>query len=188
MASAYDGYMGKVMQVNLTDETVCEYPWSDAERVQYLGGKPMAYKILYDCLNGTESAFSEENPIVISTGPLTLCGVPASSRYDITTVSPFTQTPVSSNFGGEFGLWLKRAGYDALILVGRCETPRWLEIRDGDFVFHDAADLWGSYTDECQTRLSVRMDGQKYGSLCIGPAGENAVSFASVMDGTHTSG
>ena len=61
MSTAYAGYTGRVMLVNLSDETVQDYPWSDAERKQYLGGKPMAYKLLYDHLTGKEHAFSEEN-------------------------------------------------------------------------------------------------------------------------------
>lgn len=188
MSSAYAGYMGNVMLVDLTTETVQAYPWSDTERKEYLGGKPMAYKILYDQLTGEEDAFSEENLIVITTGPLTLSGAPSSSRYDITTVSPLTKVPASSNCGGDFGLWLKRAGYDALILSGRCSAPRWLEIRDDQFVFHDAADIWGTYTDVCQERLDKLIGGVKHGSLYIGPAGENTVRFAAVMDHTHTSG
>ncbi len=188
MSTVYAGYTGKVMLVNLSDETVQEYPWSDAERKQYLGGKPMAYKILHDCLTGTEQAFSEENRIIISTGPLTLSGAPASSRYDITTISPITNTPASSNCGGAFGIWLKQAGFDALILTGRCNTPRWLEIRDDQFVFRDATDIWGAYTDDCRHRLDTLMGDGKHGSLYIGPAGENAVRFATVMDGTHVCG
>ena len=176
------------MLVNLSDETIQEYPLSDVERKQYLGGKPMAYKLLSDHLTGKEHAFSEENWIIISTGPLTLSGAPSSSRYDITTISPLTNTPVSSNCGGEFGLWLKRAGYDALILAGRCSTPHWLEIRDDQFIFHAAAGLWGTYSDDCREQLRRLMGNRKHGSLYIGPAGENSVRFASIMDGTHTSG
>ena len=188
MSTAYAGYTGRVMLVNLSDGTVQDYPWSDAERKQYLGGKPMAYKLLYDHLTGKEHAFSEENWIIISTGPLTLTGTPSSSRYDITTISPLTNTPVSSNCGGEFGIWLKRAGFDALILAGRCSTPHWLEIRDDQFIFHDAAGLWGTYCDDCRQQLGCFMGDGQHGSLYIGPAGENGVRFASIMDGTHTSG
>ena len=188
MSSLYAGFTRKVMLVNLSDETIREYPWCDGDRVKYLGGKPMAYKLLSDYLTGNEQAFSEENWIIISTGPLTLSGAPSSSRYDITTISPLTNTPVSSNCGGDFGLWLKRAGYDALILAGRCNAPRWLEIRDDQFIFHDATNLWGTYTDNCREQLRSLMRNQKYGSLYIGPAGENGIRFASIMDGTHTSG
>ena len=77
MASQYAGYTGKVMLVDLSRETVSEYPWTDRDRELYLGGKIMANKILLDHLTGTEQAFSEENRIVITTGPLTLSGAPS---------------------------------------------------------------------------------------------------------------
>lgn len=188
MSTNYAGYTGRGMLVDLTGETVTEYPWSDRERQLYLGGKIMANKILCDHLTGNENAFSEENWIVITTGPLTLSGAPSSSRYDIASVSPMSGLPTSSNCGGDFGLHLKRAGYDALILAGRCKSHRWLEIRDGEFLFHEADTLWGTQSDVCQQMLDERMQNQKYGKLYIGPAGENCVRFASVLDGTHTSG
>ena len=188
MASQYAGYTGKVMLVDLSRETVSEYPWTDRDRELYLGGKIMANKILLDHLTGTEQAFSEENRIVITTGPLTLSGAPSSSRYDMAAISPVNGLPASSNCGGDFGNYLKRAGYDGLILSGRCKNHRWLEIRDGEFIFHDAQDLWGKRCDECRNQLDLLMQSRKYGNLYIGPAGENCVRFASVLDGTHTSG
>ena len=59
MASKYAGYMGKVIMVDLTTQTVREYPWSDEQRELYLGGKIMAARILCDHLTGKETAFSE---------------------------------------------------------------------------------------------------------------------------------
>jgi len=150
MESKYAGYMGKVMLVDLTTETVTEYPWSDEERELYLGGKIMAARILCDHLTGKETAFSEENWIVISTGPLSGTGAPSSARFNISALSPQTGILASSNCGGTFGLYLKRAGYDALILKGKCQSRKWLEITDDQFIFHDADDLWGTKTGECQ--------------------------------------
>ena len=69
MESKYSGYMGKIMEVDLTTETVREYPWSDERRALYLGGKIMAARILCDHLTGRESPFSEENWVVIATVP-----------------------------------------------------------------------------------------------------------------------
>ena len=55
MQSKYAGCMGKVMLVDLTTETVTEYPWSDEQRELYLGGKIMAARILCDHLTGKEA-------------------------------------------------------------------------------------------------------------------------------------
>ena len=188
MKSKYAGYMGKVMLVDLTTETVTEYPWTDEQRELYLGGKIMAARILCDHLTGKETAFSEENWVVISTGPLTGTGAPSSARFNISALSPQTGILASSNCGGSFGFHLKKAGYDALILKGKCNGHKWLEIRDEQFLFHDAADLWGTKTRDCQEKLSQLTGKKKLGRLCIGPAGENLVKYASVVSDERSAG
>ena len=188
MESKYAGYMGKVMLVDLTTETVSEYPWSDTERELYLGGKIMAAKILCDHLTGKETAFSEDNWIVISTGPLSGTGAPSSARFNISALSPQTGILASSNCGGSFGLYLKRAGYDAIILKGKCQSRKWLEIVDDRFIFHDADDLWGTKTGECQQLLAGKVSTKKFGKLCIGPAGENQVLYAGIISDERASG
>ena len=188
MRSKYAGYMGKVMLVDLTSETVTEYPWSDEQRELYLGGKIMAARILCDHLTGKETAYSEENWVVISTGPLTGTGAPSSARFNISALSPQTGLLASSNCGGSFGFHLKKAGYDALILKGRCRDRRWLQIHDEQFTFHDAADLWGTKTRDCQEKLSELTGKKKLGRLCIGPAGEHLVKYASIVSDERSAG
>ncbi len=188
MSSKYGGYMGKVMEIDLTGETVQEYPWSDEQRELYLGGKIMAARILADHLTGRETAFSEENLVVISTGPLTGTGAPSSARFNISSLSPQTGILASSNCGGSFGLYLKKAGYDAIILKGRCKSHKWLEIRENGFIFHDAEDLWGTKTGQCQSLLTEKIGSSKFGRLCIGPAGENLVKYASVISDERAAG
>ena len=75
----YCGYMGKVLQLDLTTGKRSEYPWSDQDRELYIGGKAMASKILFDNLTGAEDPLGPENLIVIATGPLTGTGAPSSS-------------------------------------------------------------------------------------------------------------
>lgn len=97
--------MGRVLKTNLTDQTSEEYPFSDKERKLFIGGKTMAAKILYDNLKGCEKAFSDENMLIVSTGPLTGSGAPSSSRFNISTLSPLTGYITSSNCGGNFGYY-----------------------------------------------------------------------------------
>ena len=188
METKYGGYMGKVLAVDLSAKTTSLYPWSDRDRELYIGGKIMAAKILADHLSGKETAFSEQNWVVVSTGPLTGTGAPSSSRFNISSLSPQTGILASSNCGGGFGTYLKKAGYDAVILKGKCETPTWLEINEETVIFHDAADLWGSKTGECQAKLTEKMGTAKFGKLCIGPAGENLVKYASVISDERAAG
>lgn len=182
------GYAGKVIKIDLCSKTISEYPWGIPEREQYLGGKIMAARILRDHLTGKETAFSEENPIVITTGPLTGTGAPGSVRFDLASLSPKDDLPAFSNCGGNFGVGLKKAGYDALILTGRCKEKCWLEIREDSILFHNAGDLWGTRTGECQETLTRLLGTGQFGRLCIGPAGENLVKFASVIGDGHSAG
>lgn len=188
MASKYAGYMGKVIMVDLTSETVSEYPWSDQQRELYLGGKIMAARILCDHLTGKETAFSEDNWVVISTGPLTGTGAPSSARFNISALSPQTGILASSNCGGSFGFHLKKAGYDALILKGKCTERKWLEIKDEQFIFHNAESLWGTRSGECQEQLTKLTGKKKLGKLCIGPAGENLVKYAGIISDERAAG
>ena len=188
MSTKYSGYMGKVLAIDLSTHKAELYPWSDKDRELYVGGKIMAAKILADHLTGKEAPLSEENWVVISTGPLTGTGAPSSSRFNISALSPQTGILASSNCGGGFGTFLKKAGYDAVILKGKCGKPTWLEINEDKIIFHDAADLWGTKTGECQEKLTEKMGKTKFGKLCIGPAGENLVKYAAVISDERAAG
>ena len=140
MATSYGGYMGRVVEIDLTTQTVSDYPWTDEDRKLFIGGKIMAARILDKFLTGNENPLSEEVPLVISTGPLTGTGAPCSGRFNISALSPQTGHLASSNCGGTFGLFLKKAGLDALIIRGACPEHTWLVIENGDVTFRSADD------------------------------------------------
>ncbi|MCX7884538.1 MAG: aldehyde ferredoxin oxidoreductase family protein [Caloramator sp.] len=183
MATIYGGYTGRVLKIDLSLKKIEEYPWSDKERELYIGGKIMAAKILYDNIDEKTKALSPDNYLVITTGPLTGTGAPSSSRFNISTISPLTNLLTSSNCGGSFGLYLKKAGYDGIVITGRAENPIWIEITDEEVLFHDAKDIWGLKTSETQSVL-----GDKCGRLVIGPAGENLVKYASAFSEERAAG
>ncbi len=193
MATKYGGYMGKVLLIDLLKKESREYPFSDEERELYIGGKMMAAKILKDNLTGKEKPFSDDNLLVITTGPLTGSGAPSSSRFNISTLSPQTGYLTSSNCGGNFGYYLKKAGLDALILKGHLERPTWIEINNDQIVFHEADDIWGMKTTEVQTAIDDKLrlkNGRvrKNGKICIGPAGENQVLYSCIVSNDRVSG
>ena len=186
--SQYSGYMGKLALLDLSTQTVKDYKWSDEDRLRYLGGRAMAAKIMSDLLKGKETALSEENPIVIATGPLTGTGAPSSNHFCIASLSPATGAVSYASCGGEFGYWLKKAGYDGLVIKGRCAEPTWIEISNSSFTFNSAKKLWGLKVSDTQDELQFAMDEKrgcrvKCGTLAIGPAGENLSAVASVFSG-----
>ncbi len=61
--------------------------------------------------------------------------------------------------------------------------PVWLSIVEGQPpTLHDAAGLWGLDTYETQQRLRDELDDQKVRVASIGPAGENQVLYAAIMN------
>lgn len=189
----FKGYTGKIMQVDLSTREISEYPWTDADRKKYIGGKAVGSKIMFDNFKGTENPLGEENIIIISTGPVTGLGAPSSNRFDISTLSPQTGITTSSNCGGDFGYFLKKAGYDALVIRGKCEKPTWLEINNDKFTFNDADEIWGLNVGPAQEKLHSTID-KKYsrkvlcGIVTIGPAGENLVKYSAVISGERAAG
>ena len=177
------GYMGKVLKIDLTNRTSEDFPWTDKDRERTLGGKVMAADILLNHIRPGMKAYDEDNWIVVTTGPLTGVGCPNTSRFNISTISPLTGIITSSNCGGEFGLSLKRSGYDAVIFTGRSSTPVTVNIINGNVTFDDATELWGLTTGETQEKLP-----KYHGKLVIGPAGENKVRYACVFSNERTAG
>jgi aldehyde:ferredoxin oxidoreductase len=160
--------MGRVLRVDLSAREVAEHAWSDEDRIAWLGGKAMAARILADLLPAGTDPLGPDNVVVISTGPLT--GLVASS-----------------NCGGPFGTYLKRAGYDALVITGRASSPVWLEVSERGAVFHDAEGVWGMRTGPAMDALANAVEGRA-GVLAIGPAGENLVPYACILSGERAAG
>ncbi|MBU4555849.1 MAG: aldehyde ferredoxin oxidoreductase family protein [Actinobacteria bacterium] len=181
------GYAGHILRIDLTSREVTEYPWTDAQRRATLGGKVMAAQILYDLLEPGTDPLGPENVLVISTGPLTGTGAPSSARFNLSALSPLTGIVASSNCGGPFGTYLKKAGVDALVITGSSADPVWLEVSESGVAFHSAEELRGTHTSAAADALSAAIS-EKCGTLVIGPAGENLVRYAAVLSGERAAG
>ncbi len=177
------GYAGKILKVNLSTQTHEEFPFEEQDYLRTLGGKIMAADILYHHIRPGMQAYDEDNWVVITTGPLTGCGCPSTSRFNLSTISPLTGILTSSNCGGNFGLMLKKAGYDGLIIEGKAKQPVHLEITQQKIAFHSAQELWGLKVGPAQEKLPPR-----HGKMVIGPAGENKVLYAGVFSGERAAG
>ncbi len=183
MSSKYGGYTGKILKVDLGKKSFEEYPFTDKERELFLGGKIMAAKIIYDNIKAKIEPLSEDNMMVVTTCPLTGTGVPSSSRFNISSISPLTGLLCSSNCGGSFGFNLKRAGYDGLIIVGKAKEKTYLKVTDKKIEFSPADEIWGKTTGETQKAL-----GGRGGKIVIGPAGENLVRYACIVSEERAAG
>lgn len=170
------GYMGKVLEVDLSSARIKKYSLPDRLLELYVGNKGLGARLLYDMLPPATDPLAEKNVFIVTTAPLTGSGAPSSNRFNITTKSPLTGAIVNSNCGGNFGIYLKRAGYDTLIITGKAGRPVYLKVDGDNVTIEDAAALWGLDTQKTQEQLPAGM-----GKIVIGPAGENLVKYACVI-------
>jgi aldehyde:ferredoxin oxidoreductase len=174
------GTSNRVLSVNLTTRQFEVYHVKEKERRLYLGGKGLGLKLIYDRMNPRTNPLGEENIIAIMPGVLMGTGAPCSARFAAVTKSPLTGIMGASSCGGPFGLHLKTAGWDGLLIRGKSESPAYLLVTDKGVEFKDARDLWGLGSFTVQSKLIERHQG---GTLVIGPAGENLVRFANIASG-----
>lgn len=173
----------RYVEIELTREESRSYEISEALFRDYLGGKGLAARILFEEMSPGTECFAPENLIIVNVGSLTGTGAPSSSRFNISTKSPLTGGIASSNCGGTFGLKLRKAGYEGIIIRGKAERPVYVEIMDGIISIKDASHLWGMDTEEIQRTFDRR-----YGQLVIGPGGENLVRYACAVSGERVAG
>lgn len=169
--------------VNLNDKTVTPYPISEKLFKECLGGKIMGAKLLTELTPPNLDIFSPESMIIVNTGPLNGSGAPSSSRFNLTFKNVMTGGIASTNCGGQFGVMLKRSGYDGLIITGCSEEPVTIEVIDGEINIRSTPELWGMDSEEVQEKFP-----KSYGKLVIGPAGENMVRYACAVSGERVAG
>lgn len=175
------GYAGKILRVNLTDQTIKVEDLNLDWARRFIGGRGLATKYLFEEIDPKVEPFSPGNKLIITTGPLTGTSVPTGGRYMVVTKSPLSETIACSNSGGFFGAELKAAGYDMIILEGKAEKPVYLAIEDEKVEIKDASHLWGKLVSETTDALKEAY-GDKAKVLAIGPGGENLVRFAAVIN------
>ncbi|MFW5999417.1 MAG: aldehyde ferredoxin oxidoreductase family protein [Halanaerobiaceae bacterium] len=176
---------GKVLRVNLSDVKIVEETLPQDLVKKYLGGRGLASKILYDELDPEVDPLGPENKLIFATGLLTGTSASTGGRYMVVTKGPLTGTIASSNSGGFFGAELKFTGYDMIIFEGKAEKPVYLSLVDGEVKLKDAGDIWGTTVPETTDYLQDVLGDEKTKVSCIGPAGENEVLFASIMNDKH---
>jgi len=179
-----NGYAEKILYVDLTRERTMEEPFPEEWRRAYIGGRGLGVRILDDLVNPGIDPLGPENVLVFATGPVAGSGLPLGSRYDVVTKSPLTGTLTSANSGGKFGTSMKRAGYDAVVILGRAERPVSLLLDDGHAEVRDASPLWGMTTSETTAALQEDLGDPGASVACIGPAGERLVRFSGIINET----
>jgi aldehyde:ferredoxin oxidoreductase len=174
------GWSEKVLDIDLSTLSYRTYPLDMEMARLFIGGRGLGARLLWDMVGPGVDPLSPENVLIFTNGPLTGTGYQTSNRFSVTTKSPLTGTVLDANSGGFWGMQFKKAGYDVLIVRGRSETPVWIEIKNGEILFHDAGQLWGMRVFALTEMLG--QNNNRRNVLCIGPAGENLSRIASIMN------
>ncbi|GAB4323322.1 MAG: aldehyde ferredoxin oxidoreductase family protein [Promethearchaeota archaeon] len=182
--------MGKFALVDLSSGEVDYFEPSPEEYAKWLGGAGFGARYLSRHLKPGVDPLGPENVVVVAAGPLTCTTAPTAGRFAAATKSPLTGAIHDSNSGGRFGVWMKRAGYDGFVVTGASDRPVYLEVTAERVEVVDASFAWGSDVPTATGAMvaKTRKRTGKHGpaaALCVGPAGENLVSFACVMNDAH---
>ncbi len=184
-----NSWPGKLLRVDLTRGTWAVEDIDPQLARDYIGGRGLGTKILYDEVDPAVDPLSPANKLILMTGPLTATGAPASARYMAITKSPLTGAIASSNSGGYFPAELRYAGFNGIILEGASEKPVALWIKDGEVELKPADDLWGKTSEETEDAIRDQIEDDWEAKAtriaCIGPAGENMARIACIINDMH---
>ncbi|MGK2964523.1 MAG: aldehyde ferredoxin oxidoreductase family protein [Tepidiformaceae bacterium] len=176
------GFCDRILHVNLTDHTHWIESPGEAFFRRYGGGRGLiAHYILKDVPTGTDP-LAPGNVLVMAPGVLTGAAVPGAGRHSVGALSPLSGGYGESEAGGFWGAELKRAGWDAIVCHGASETPVYLWITEDTVEIRDASHLWGKITGDVEEILHEELGDPRIRIAQIGPAGENLVRFASLMN------
>ncbi len=172
------GYTGKILRINLSKGLAQSEPLNEEWAKAYIGGKGLSIKYLYEELEPGVDPLSEDNKLILMTGPLTGTIVPNSGKLAIAAKSPATGTILDCSIGGAFAPEIKYAGYDAIIIEGKATIPVYIYIEDDRVELRSAKGLWGKGAHEAEYALQEELDDARI--LAIGQAGENLVQMSCI--------
>lgn len=182
------GYHGKILEVDLGSGRVAAKPLDPADALDYLGGRGLATRLLYDAIDPACDPLGPDNVFVIASSPLVGTNAPTAGRGHMVFKSPLTGVIGTSNSGGTWGAGFKSAGWDALVVRGAASEPVLIDVTPDGAAIRPAGRVWGMEIPETTDILTREVQAGAPGPagpvriLCIGPAGENRVLFADVAN------
>lgn len=171
----------KILFVNLSNQKIWEGEVQREDLENYVGSRGINAKLLWELTEEDTDPLSEDNPLIFGAGTLNGTHAPSSGRVTVTCISPTTGLYLKSSTGGHWGAELKYAGYSNLVILGKSEKPVYIFINNGMIEIKDASHLWGKDVRETVRILQKDLMDDEIQVACIGPAGENMVSFSSIM-------
>jgi aldehyde:ferredoxin oxidoreductase len=153
--------------------------------LDFLGGRGANMWLLYNLLDEDRPALDPRIPLIFGSGVLT-SDMPSATRGNFTSKSPDSYAILDSNAGDYFPSFVKRHGYDHIVLYGK--APEWtlltiafdkVEFRDArPYLGLDNLDMVAAIERDfaCEERRDMAM-------ARITRAGENQVLCSGIMGG-----
>jgi aldehyde:ferredoxin oxidoreductase len=176
-----NGWIGTIIRVNLSNGEIKKEALNTADANAFVGARGLGTKIFCDEVDPKIDPLGPDNKLIFMTGPLTGTFAASAGRYEVVAKAPLTGTIGAANSGGHFGPELKFAGYDGIIFEGVSKKPVYLYVNDDKVEIRDASKLWGKTTHETTDIINQEVSAEAK-VACIGPAGENQVLYATVMN------
>lgn len=166
------GYTGRILHVNLTDETLTVETPDEGFYRKYMGGSAMgAYYLLKHTPPGADP-LGPENTLSLMVGVATGAPISGQSRVSATAKSPISGLADESTAGGFWPAELKFAGFDGVVIRGQALRPLYLWIHDGEAELRDARHLQGRFTADVEDIIRKEVGESRAQIIQCGPAAE----------------
>ncbi len=175
------GYMGRILNVNLSTGAIVEEQIPDSVYEQVLSGAGLGARILFDRIPKGADPLGPENILGLVSGLLTGTGAFLMGRWMAVAKSPLTGGYGESNGGGNFSPAIKQCGYDGIFFLGISPKPVYLKVVNGKAELVDASHLWGKDTVETEVLIKQEVGEKNCRVACIGEAGERVSLISGIV-------
>src|SRR5712672_906598 len=132
------GYHGRYLRIDLSDASARPVALPEAVLRRFLGGVGLAAYLMHREAPAGVDPLAPEAPLIFSLSPLVGTPLTTSAKFAVVAKSPLTNRLNDALSSSHFALAAKRAGMDALVLVGARRLPSLLILDDGHFRIESA--------------------------------------------------
>ncbi len=187
------GWMGRRLRIDLSRARFDIETLSPDYCRRWIGGRGFNADVLYHETPPGLAPFASENRLCFAAAALTGTLAPASGLTYVAARSPQTCSVMgelvtgigAGTSAGGFGPMMKYAGYDQIVVTGRAVTPVYVLVNEDAVEFREASHVWALGTRAAAIRILEELGDSNIELALIGPAGENRVRIAGVVEAGH---
>jgi len=181
-----NGYFNRVLFVDLGSGQIEYREFTEEFWRSYVGGSGLGTWLMYQEVSPGADPLGPENCLVFAVGPYQGTGLPGSAKWAVVGKSPVTGTFAVSTAGAEWGVRLKGAGLEAIVIKGQAEVPSLLWVTENGAEVRPAGALWGRDAVETVELAKREVGDDRASVVTIGPAGERQVAIACICADAHS--